>query len=593
MKLKNTWLLLCAAALMFGFIFAWERFVAGPARQPRLLLPGFNSREVTTIQIRVAGQPELLADHSMGHWRLTRPLACPANPDEIDALLSILGSLKPDAFLSAREIMVHPNSEPEFGFDAPQATIILTSASGKKQIILGALTAPGDQLFVEVVGIPGINLVSTNLLSVIPPKPSAWRDTALLNWESLDFDRVIVNQGARSIELQRNLTNKLWRLVSLQSRANTPLIDELLRHLRSQRAVEFVTDDPRADLDAYGLHTPKLEIEFARGTNAVASLQFGSPLPANTNLIYARSGGSDSVVAVPAGAAAPWRISATDLRDRHLVTMAALPAAIEVVGTDRFTLARETNNIWRVLPHGFVADTNVMNDFIGSLAHLEVVQFVKDVVIESDLTNYGLASPSREYVLKPATNQVGDGIIDILFGSTADDNIYARRADEDSVYAVRRAAFALLPAASWEFRDRRIWHFTEDEVASVVIEEDGRRRELLRQGTNTWTLAPGSFGIINTFAVEETVHRTGDLMAAFWTARGQVDRARFGFGDKPRRLVFNLKNGSRREIEFGGNAPSGFPYAWVTLDGEPWVFEFPWTTWQFIQSYLSIPVREL
>src|SRR5215471_1074918 len=177
MKLKNTWLLLCAAALLFGFIFAWERFVAGPARQPRLLLPGFNSREVTTIQIRVAGQQEILADHSMGHWRLTRPIACPANPDEIDALLSTLGSLKPDAFLSARELMVHPNSEPEFGFDVPQATIILTSGSGKKQIILGALTAPGDQLFVEVVGIPGINLVSTNLLSVIPQKPSVWRDT--------------------------------------------------------------------------------------------------------------------------------------------------------------------------------------------------------------------------------------------------------------------------------------------------------------------------------------------------------------------------------------------------------------------------------
>jgi hypothetical protein len=25
----------------------------------------------------------------------------------------------------------------------------------------------------------------------------------------------------------------------------------------------------------------------------------------------------------------------------------------------------------------------------------------------------------------------------------------------------------------------------------------------------------------------------------------------------------------------------------VTLDGEPWVFEFPWATAQFIQTYLD------
>ena len=32
MNSKNTWLLLALAALLAGFIFVWEKYVAGPAR---------------------------------------------------------------------------------------------------------------------------------------------------------------------------------------------------------------------------------------------------------------------------------------------------------------------------------------------------------------------------------------------------------------------------------------------------------------------------------------------------------------------------------------------------------------------------------
>ena len=42
----------------------------------------------------------------------------------------------------------------------------------------------------------------------------------------------------------------------------------------------------------------------------------------------------------------------------------------------------------------------------------------------------------------------------------------------------------------------------------------------------------------------------------------------------------------------GGEAPSHFPYATVTINGEPWLFEFPWGTYQHLQTYLSIPARE-
>ena len=75
MNLKNTWLLLAIATLLAGFIFAWERFVAGPARQPMLVLPGLNPKTITSVQVRVTGQPELLVERTNESWQLRKPFS--------------------------------------------------------------------------------------------------------------------------------------------------------------------------------------------------------------------------------------------------------------------------------------------------------------------------------------------------------------------------------------------------------------------------------------------------------------------------------------------------------------------------------------
>src|SRR5215471_7559815 len=119
MNPKNTWLLLLVAALLGGFIFGWEKFVAAPARQPKLVLPGLKREAVTAIQLRVAGQPEILAARTNGGWRLSKPLDCPADARNVELLLAALAVVQPDAFLSPSELVAHPDAEAEFGFDKP------------------------------------------------------------------------------------------------------------------------------------------------------------------------------------------------------------------------------------------------------------------------------------------------------------------------------------------------------------------------------------------------------------------------------------------------------------------------------------------
>ncbi|MBF8254799.1 MAG: hypothetical protein HW373_1494, partial [Deltaproteobacteria bacterium] len=222
---------------------------------------------------------------------------------------------------------------------------------------------------------------------------------------------------------------------------------------------------------------------------------------------------------------------------------------------------------------------------------MKIVQFVKGAVTEPDLRDYGLTSPVRQITLKmPAAAGATNAVFaQLAFGSTRNDSVFAARAGEDWIYAVKLADFQRLPSASWQLRDRRIWNFTENDVTRLTIRQAGKTREILRLGTNSWSLAPGSQGIINSFAIEETVHRFGGLAATLWVERAVKDRARYGISTNSLSLTFELKRGEKFAIEFGGMAPSQYPYAAVTLDQETWVFEFPRALYQLVSSYLSIP----
>jgi len=237
-------------------------------------------------------------------------------------------------------------------------------------------------------------------------------------------------------------------------------------------------------------------------------------------------------------------------------------------------------------------DAALADDLLATLAGMEIVQFVQGAVTEPDLRNYGLTSPVRQITLKTpaasagATNAV---FAQLAFGATKNDQVFATRTGEDWVYAVKLADFQRLPSASWQLRERRIWHFTENDVNRVVVRQAGKTRELLRMGTNSWTLGPGSQGIINPFAIEETTHRFGELASTLWVERAAKDLTRYGISTNSLSLTFELKNGERFGIEFGSIAPSQYPYAAVTLDQETWVFEFPLALYQLVSAYLTIP----
>lgn len=595
MSPRNTWLWVTLALGLFAFIFFVERHWRETETGPLRVLPGLNAAHVTSvaalIEVPSAGRLEMRAERTNGGWQLTRPLSYPAHAAAVEDLLRELEQLCAQARIDAAELRQRTNADEEFGFDVPQASLLLVQDGHRHQLLVGARTAPGDQVFLQVVGGQGLFVADAVLLKRLPTSANDWRDPALAPLERVSFDRVFVTNAGVAFAPHR-AANEPWRLTHpLPARADATNVAAALQSLAGLRIARFVTDDPAAEPESFGFQPPGLALTFARGTNIALQLQFGRSPTNEADQIFARRLDGPAIVTVPREPLAPWRADFTSFRDRHLFGVSRPVAAVEVRHNESFTLERASNNGWRIQPLDLPADTNLVGELIVTLSGMTVVQF-HDVVTKPGLAEYGLATPQRQFVVRAApspenasTNPV---LVELHFG-VKDDKTYARRTDEDSVYTVRTADVERLPTAAFQFRERRIWSFSEEQVAGVTIRQGGKTRQLLRQGTDAWTFAAGSQGVLNDAAIEETVHRLGGLSAAVWVAADAKDLTPWGFQPDSLHLTVELKSGEKLEVRFGGTAPSQFAYAATSLAGQTWVFECPPAIGELARAYLTIP----
>jgi hypothetical protein len=611
MNSRNTCILVILAAGLFAFIYFFESRIKAPEPVVEKVLPGFKAGEVTSIQIQPMKQDAIRVERTNGAWQLAKPVVYPAQSIAVDDFLQALEQLSPHTRISAQELKGRHNVEEEYGLDAPQATIVIQQGDDQRILKLGHLTPPGDEVYLQVVGMEGIEVVTADFLNkFVPRQANDWRDTAFVNVKGPAFDRVAVANGAKAFELQRNPVNKLWRMTRpIPARADNPKIEDLLFKLQNLRVNRFETDDPKPDLESLGLQPPELELALDQGTNHF-TFQFGKSPTNDESLIYARRNGQNTIVLVSRELLAPWRSDYAEFRDPHLASLSSgLPDRIEVeiAPADKFTVEWQTNGGWRVSGsqcQDFMADGKLMREFVENIARLQVVPFngqfaVKEVVTKSDLPNYGLAPPALRYILRQsisnATGMTNLVLAELDFSAPRDTNIFACRGDlpeETSVYAVRPADVQKLPVSGLQLRERRVWNFAPADVTLLTLRVNGKSVSLLHKGRFKWDVPPGSIGIFDSIPVESGVEDLAEVLdVEAWVACGDQNRAQYGFTDNCTQISLEVNGAGgpqKLTLDFGGQSPRGLRYAAVKLDGQNWIFEFPARELDKLFSYFNI-----
>ena len=600
------------AAGLFAFIYFYQRNVRPPTLAPVKVFPELKPQAVTSVLIRPSGpmQLQIRVDRTNGSWQLSQPLVYPAQPEKVQKLLAFLEQLRPAPYLTATELRSHTNADEEFGFAAPQATFVIQQGPYLPRVLVGALTIPGDQVFLQVEGDLGAYVVDAELLKYLPHSADDWRDTSLLKLSTLLFDRIAVTNNIKAdaghsglpassstFVLLRDPTNRLWRMVwPLDARANQSRIEEGLRKLQELRIRQFVSDDPKADMEGMGLAPAELELGFANGTNTLALLQFGRSPTNNTANLYAHRASQPGVFAVAKDLLLGWCAFLNDFRDPHLLSLPDSVEAVEFVhGEGLSSIQRQEDGTWLSAPESLPIDPNQVASFLSNLTNMEIIKFANDVVNPTDLPEYGLAPPLLRLSLKSnvltnsnAPTNLSAVELEFGMGTNSYDKVFAKRTDESFVYAISTNDFARVPLASWQLRDRTLCHFSAADVTGLIWCKGDGICKMMHKGPLSWSFAQGSQGIINDGAVEETVRGVVQTSAIAWVSRGDQSLRTYGFTEDGYRLTLELKTSEKFELEFGGEAPSGNVYAAVRLENQAWILEFPWALFRDLTTYFPL-----
>jgi hypothetical protein len=173
---------------------------------------------------------------------------------------------------------------------------------------------------------------------------------------------------------------------------------------------------------------------------------------------------------------------------------------VEVVtqGAPVFSVRKQFNGAWMIVDaEATIADGGTMKECLDRMAKLEGL-LEKDVV--TDFGSYGLEPVARRYFLKStvtnATGQVTNRVLAQLdVGALRGEAVFARGAEDTAVFTVPLREIAQLPYAAWQLRDRRVWSFTTNQVTRVSVRDKGYVRQMMRNSSGSWVLAPGSEGV--------------------------------------------------------------------------------------------------
>lgn len=545
---------------------------------------------VTAVEIHEAGKPSIEFRKKGLFWMLESPVYYPS---AVAPWLQLLERANWVLRLSPEELQEGQGLD-EFGLEPPTMRIVLHQGAERTEIKIGNTIPIGKQIYAQVGGSDDVFVTDELIFSALPESVDGWRNPALVSYSSqaqhggkLEFGRVEVRSPERRFAVQPNPATGGWRLMDpINARADATIVLSLLYRLAPSWTVqEYVSDDPEEDVSQYGLDQPSLELAYMNGTNDILSVQFGNSPTNRPDLIYARQVQFTNVVLTARTNVAILQLPFTYWRDRHLIalnTNDVSEISAEYSFGDKlfsYRLESTSSNTWQMVePERLPVDGELVRNFFDHMNTIRITEFEKDVV--ADFSQYGLEPAARTFSVGVKTNSTRtNGYPSLSFGTNGNNQAFACRSDEKSVYAIGLGDFGVLPVAHWQWRDRQIWSFTTNDVKSVIIEQHGRKREVMRTPEGRWLLAPGSSGVLD-LSFEEAVYQMSRLSADRWAAKGGTNpAAQFGFTDPPHRVSFVVeRNGTTmtNTVAFGGLRGGSDPFASVVLDdGVTWYFDFP------------------
>jgi len=295
--------------------------------------PNVTEDAVTQVRLKMRDR-EVVIEQVDGQWRWTEPVSAPADPTQVDSLISSMlfvdiGAALPD---------VDPAS---VGLTAPAAVIRLTTATGEISLALGDDAPVGSSSYVQLED-GSVRPTRTRTSAALPSSIDTLRSRGLVVFPRGEVSELIIDSPhiapEAALHIRRELSGDWLEGTSPRLRADRTRVDTLIDALRYAEGEQFL-DDASPLVDGWTVRighsdpTEWTELTLAEGIDGVWRGS-GPRQPGQAVLM------ASELPELLTGAQSGWV-------DRHLITLRYTQLdRIEAVLDGRSMDARRTADGW-------------------------------------------------------------------------------------------------------------------------------------------------------------------------------------------------------------------------------------------------------
>jgi hypothetical protein len=389
----------------------------------------FDRKDVTGLDV-VTRDDALALETADGGWRLTRPVALPADGDTVGDFLEKLGAAKVKEFVAEA-----PSSLEPYGLERPLRVTVHTGKDkdrATRGLLVGKVDATKKGVYALRAGESSVLLLPEDVWTSLPKNVAAVRSKIVVEFDRDKLTRLDIESPRGPVTLVRE--NDKWRIIAPQTLpADQVEVGSVLSKVRGLRAQGFLSED--ASGIARFLARPEVKVTLTDAAGGKTLILAPSPeRRGGQAMAYAAVAGRGPVTLVDGKALGEVGRSVVDLRD-HTVLSGLEPKDVKrvqvTVGSQRLVLERSGDSDWRVIePAKAAARSGKVDDLLYTLRGLKW----KDLVAPGgeEPAKYGLDTPSLQVALFRAD---GTEIGAVLFGKQDADRLYLKTRHAPAIYA--------------------------------------------------------------------------------------------------------------------------------------------------------------
>ncbi len=575
------------------------------------------SEDVNRLKIE-RGDTRLDCRKDDWEWFIKFPVEARANSARIERFLGVLETLTIQDAVTSAQRQSRGLSLSDYGLSPPYASLSLKSPQGATTLLVGSKTPLGNSVYVKKADSDLVLSTDAGIKQVLPENVRHWRNRQVFSGRDEKTLRIeLWNPDGSFIQILRK--DSMWQMTQpVVARANGRAVEQLLEQLYALKVTEFMWDpgwsdendaaevvaESRDRFAPYGLADDQARAKVAvwqKGDRAGQELLLGKSVSEESEAVYARSRGTDSIYSVSSNVLDYLDLSVGSLRSRKLFVLTPEETGYINIQADnkRLTLFKESSGHWVIEePLKWDADRKTTEAFLDGLLNLEAENFVSEPV--TNLTELGFNPPawSVEVLEKPpaATGKNG-GRTDaqdntetvglrsngsreerrlLVARSTRDQNSVPARfsndpvkfGDEGFVYSLSKKDMAFAgrdPASALRFFDRTMLSLRPENIKSIEAYMQGRKDMVVRDEKGKWVPLEETLREVHPEAIDSILFAVSNLRASRVEDHAVEEPAAYGLENPSIQFSFGLsgQGGIQKTLKLGYKAKTQGIYAMI------------------------------